>query len=93
MPSGKNYTRDYKQEYKTQRERKETPDRSERQRARREIDADGVDRNKNGKADKREGRDVSHKKMLSEGGSNKDGYFIESPSKNRARNGHKPKNK
>lgn len=93
MPSGKNYTRDYKQEYKTQKERKETPDRNERQRARREIDAEGVDRNKNGKADKREGRDVSHKKMLSEGGSNKDGYFIESPSKNRARNGHKPKNK
>lgn len=93
MPSSKNYTRDYKQEYKTQKERKETPDRNERQRARREIDADGVDRNKNGKADKREGKDVSHKKMLSEGGSNKDGYFIESSSKNRARNGHKPKNK
>ena len=34
----------------------------------------------------REGKDVSHKKPLSKGGSNKDGYFIESRSKNRSRN-------
>ena len=40
---------------------------------------------------KRKGKDVSHKKMLSKGGSNKDGYFLESPSKNRSRNGKKKK--
>ena len=44
--------------------------RMERQRARRKIDREGVDKNKNGKADKREGKDVSHKKALSKGGSN-----------------------
>lgn len=65
--------------------------RMERQRARRKIDREGVDRNKNGKADKREGKDVSHKKALSKGGSNKDGVKIESRSKNRARNYKKKK--
>ena len=61
--------------------------RMERQRARRKMDKEGKDENNNGKADKREGKDVSHKKALSKGGSNKDGYFLESPSKNRSRNG------
>mgnify|MGYP003124845821 CR=1 FL=1 len=65
--------------------------RMERQRARRKIDREGVDKNKNGKADKREGKDVSHKKALSKGGSNKDGVKIESRSKNRARNYKKKK--
>jgi hypothetical protein len=65
--------------------------RMERQRARRKIDKNGVDKNKNGKADKREGKDVSHKKALSKGGSNKDGIRIESSSKNRARNYKKKK--
>ena len=37
------------------------------------------------------GKDISHNKMLKNGGSNKDGYKLESPSKNRSRNGHKPK--
>jgi len=50
-----------------------------------------VDRNGNGKADKREGKDVSHNKPLSRGGSNKDGYKIESRSKNRSRNYKKKK--
>ncbi len=67
----------------------------ERQRARRKLDKEarksGGDRNNNGKADKREGKDVSHKKMLSKGGTNADGYKIESKSKNRSRNGKKPK--
>ena len=63
--------------------------RMERQRARRKVDKNGV--NKNGKADKREGKDVSHKKALSKGGSNKDGIRIESSSKNRARNYKKKK--
>ena len=65
---------------------KEFKARMERQRARRAVDKTGVDVNKNGKADKREGKDVSHNKALSKGGSNKDGYKIESTSANRARN-------
>ena len=65
--------------------------RMERQRARRAMDKKGEDKNKNGKADKREGKDISHKKALSKGGSNKDGVKIESRSKNRARNYEKKK--
>ena len=38
--------------------------RMERQRARRAVDRTGTDANKNGKADKREGRDVSHTKAF-----------------------------
>ena len=51
----------------------------------------GADRNGNGKADKREGKDVSHKKALVKGGKNRDGIRIESSSKNRARNYQKKK--
>ena len=65
--------------------------RMERQRARRKVDKEGADRNGNGKADKREGKDVSHKKALSKGGTNKAGVTIESSSKNRARNYKKKK--
>lgn len=60
--------------------------RMERQRARRKMDRTSKDANKNGVADKREGKDVSHKKPLSRGGSNKDGVKVESRSKNRSRN-------
>tara|TARA_Y100000748_G_scaffold299072_2_gene295325 strand:+ start:2768 stop:3040 length:273 start_codon:yes stop_codon:yes gene_type:complete len=87
----KNKPRPYKKEYKQQKERGEHADRMERQRARRKIDKTGVDKNKNGKADKREGKDVSHKKALSKGGKNKDGVRIESKSKNRSRNYQKKK--
>lgn len=76
-----NKPRPWKREYQLQKARGEHEDRMERQRARRALDKKGVDRT---------GKDVSHKKMLSKGGSNKDGYFLESPSKNRSRNGHKP---
>jgi hypothetical protein len=58
--------------------------RMERQRARRAIDKTGKDANGNGKADKREGKDVAHKKALDKGGSNKDGVVIQSASKNRS---------
>lgn len=58
--------------------------RMERQRARRAIDKKYPDKNGNGEADVREGRDVSHKKALDKGGSNKDGYFIQSAKKNRS---------
>ena len=83
--------RPYKKEYQQQKERGEHADRMERQRARRKMDATSPDKNKNGKADKREGKDVSHKKALSRGGKNSDGVRIESKSKNRARNYKKKK--
>ena len=70
---------------------KEHKARMERQRARRKMDKKGKDANKNGKADKREGKDVSHKKALSKGGSNKDGVKVESRSANRSRNYKKKK--
>lgn len=76
--------RPYKREYKLQKARGEHEPRMERQRARRALDKEGVDRT---------GKDVSHKKMLSKGGSNADGYKLEAPSKNRSRNGHSPKKK
>jgi hypothetical protein len=58
--------------------------RMERQRARRAIDKKYPDKNGNGQADIREGKDVSHKKALDKGGSNKDGYFIQDAKKNRS---------
>ena len=76
--------RPYKKGYKKQKERGEHPDRMERQRARRAYDKKGINRN---------GKDVSHNKALAKGGSNKDGTKLESPSKNRARNGQKDKKK
>jgi hypothetical protein len=68
-------TRDFKQEYKTQVKRGELPDRMERQRARRKLDADGVNR---------KGKDVAHVKALSKGGSNATGIKLQAPSKNRS---------
>jgi hypothetical protein len=70
---------------------KEHKARMERQRARRKMDKKGKDVNKNGKPDKREGKDVSHNKALSRGGSNKDGVRVESRSANRSRNYKKKK--
>lgn len=67
--------RNYKQEYKTQVARGEHEDRMERQRARRELDKKGVNR---------EGKDVAHVKALSKGGSNKDGIKLQRPSTNRS---------
>ena len=76
--------RPYKAEYQKQKERGEHPDRMERQRARRKVDKTGVDKNGNGKADRREGKDIAHKKALSKGGTNKDGYTIQSVRRNRS---------
>jgi len=70
-----NKARPYKKEYEQQQDRDELPNRMERQRARRKLDAKGVDRT---------GKDVAHVKALSKGGSNKDGVRLESPSKNRS---------
>jgi hypothetical protein len=70
-----NKARPYKKEYKQQVERGEHANRMERQRARRKLDAKGVDRT---------GKDVAHVKALSKGGSNADGVRLEAPSKNRS---------
>lgn len=70
--------RPYKAEYKKQVARGEHEDRMERQRARRDYDAKGVDRS---------GKDIDHVKMLSKGGTNADGTRLVAPSKNRSRNG------
>jgi hypothetical protein len=79
-----NKPRPYKKEYEQQKARGEHNFRMERQRARRKIDKTGADKNKNGEADVREGKDVAHVKALSKGGSNKDGVRIQPPSKNRS---------
>jgi hypothetical protein len=79
--------RPYKKEYAQQQARGEHPDRMERQRARRDMDKTGADANKNGKADKREGKDVAHRKPLSRGGTNKDGVTVQSRTRNRAAGG------
>jgi len=70
-----NKPRPYKKEYQQQIQRGEIPDKLERQRARRAIDKRGIDRS---------GKDVSHVKALSKGGSNKDGVRLQAPSKNRS---------
>ncbi len=79
-----NKPRPYKKEYDQQQTRGELDERMERQRARRKIDKTGVDKDNDGKADRREGKDVAHVKALSKGGSNKDGVKIQSPRKNRS---------
>lgn len=70
-----NKPRPYKKEYQQQLDRGEIPAKLERQKARRKLDAKGVDR---------AGKDVAHVKALSKGGSNKDGVRLEAPSKNRS---------
>ena len=60
----KNKPRPYKKEYEQQKERGEHADRMERQRARRAVDKTGADKNKNGKADKREGKDMFKAKEI-----------------------------
>ena len=79
-----NKPRPYKKEYQQQVARGELPDRMERQRAREAIDKKSADKNGNGIADKREGKDVAHVKALSKGGTNKDGVRLESAAKNRS---------
>lgn len=80
-----NKPRPYKKEYQQQKARGENPERAERQRARRALDAKGIDR---------KGKDISHVKALSEGGSNEDGVTLQSASGNRSyarKSNHKPK--
>jgi len=79
-----NKPRPYKKEYQQQITRGEANERLERQRARESIDKKSADRNKDGRADVREGKDVAHIKALSKGGSNKDGVKLQAPSANRS---------
>jgi hypothetical protein len=67
--------RPYAKEYQQQKARDENPERAERQRARRALDAKGVNR---------KGKDISHVKALSRGGSNADGITLQTPSENRS---------
>jgi hypothetical protein len=79
-----NKPRPYKKEYQQQLARGEHERRMERQRGRRSIDKTGEDANGNGKADRREGKDVAHVRALDKGGSNKDGLRIQSVAQNRS---------
>jgi hypothetical protein len=79
-----NKPRPYKKEYDQQQDRGELERRMERQRLRRAFDKKHKDGNGNGTADAREGKDLAHKKALDKGGSNKDGYTIQSVKKNRS---------
>ena len=76
--------RPYKREWELEQKRNEKKSRAARARLRRKVDREGVDANNNGKADKREGKDLAHNKALSKGGSNKDGYKVSSKAKNRS---------
>ena len=79
-----NKPRPYKKEYDQQQTRGELDERMERQRARRKIDKTGADKDNNGKADRREGKDVAHIKALSKGGTNGNGVKLQTPSANRS---------
>lgn len=71
-----NKPRPYKKEYQQQVDRGELPKRMERQRARREMDAKGIDRT---------GKDIDHVTPLSKGGTNAPSNLrLEAPSKNRS---------
>lgn len=78
--------RDYKHEYELQKKRGEHDNRMERQRARRKIDKDDTG-TMTKKSPRRRGKDVSHKKMMMDGGDNSDGVSLMTPSKNRSNNG------
>ena len=79
-----NKPRPYKKEYQQQKARGELARRMERQRLRREFDKKHKDGDHDGTADAREGKDLAHKKALDKGGSNKDGFSVQTPAKNRS---------
>jgi|TARA_R110002049_G_C8714029_1_gene524232 hypothetical protein len=79
--------RNFKREYELQKKRGDTKGQLERQRARRLLDKKKADKNKNGKADVREGKDIDHKKPISKGGkSNPKNLRVRNRSKNRSDN-------
>ena len=65
-----NKPRPYKKEWQQQKDRDEKSLRATRERARYDMDKNGTDKNGNGKADAREGKDIDHVKPLSKGGTN-----------------------
>lgn len=83
-------TRNYKKDWENEKARQEKDGgvlkaKLARQTLRRKLDKEGV---------ARKGKDIAHKKALSKGGSNKDGYFLDSPHNNRSfarASNHKPK--
>ena len=80
-----NKPRPYKKEYQQQKARGESETRNARERARYAVDKTGVDKNNNGKADRREGKDIDHVVPLSKGGTNsKSNLKIKSASSNRS---------
>lgn len=80
-----NKPRPYKKEYQQQKARGEQETRNARERARYAVDKTGVDKNNNGKADRREGKDIDHVVPLSKGGTNsKSNLKIKSASSNRS---------
>ena len=79
-----NKPRPYKKEWQQEKKRNEKKSRATRARARYKMDTTSPDKNGNGKADKREGKDIAHKKALSKGGKNSDGVTVQSKSKNRS---------
>jgi len=85
MPYKNKADRDAKHEWEVEKKRAGAHEaRMERQRARRAMDKKLPDKNGNGKADAREGKDVAHRVALSKGGSNKQGVSIQSASENRS---------
>jgi hypothetical protein len=80
-----NKPRPYKKEWEQQKARDEKKSRATRERARYHIDKNGTDKNNNGKADVREGKDIDHKRPLSKGGTNsKSNLRVVSASNNRS---------
>jgi hypothetical protein len=81
-----NKPRPYKKEYQQQKARGEHERRMERQRLRREYDKKHADSplDKDKTAESREGKDLAHKKALDKGGSNKDGFSVQTVKKNRS---------
>ncbi len=75
-----NGKRDYKHAYKLQQKTGETKDQIERQKARREYDKKGVDR---------EGKHIDHKVPIRQGGKSKPGNTrLRAPKSNMSDNGH-----
>lgn len=81
--------RDYKKEYAQYHGKPEQiKQRAERVKAQRLVDKTGKDANGNGKADKREGKDIDHRKPLRNGGkTTKSNLRIRSIKANRSENG------
>jgi len=81
--------RDYRKEYAQYHGKPEQiKQRAERVKAQRLVDKNGKDKNDNGKADAREGKDIDHKKPLRSGGkTTKSNLRIRSIKSNRSDNG------